>query len=374
MADRSVYLLETSLPGDLPGIPPRTPGASFPFWGTYTLFDFAFSAARRLVRDPCCLVCDTRDRPAVTQPASRWGRNALRIRDAENGLDELRRLAAAERSKSVVLCSLSWAACLDPASLARAVEAGGNRRVRVEGCALPFYVLEREELARALEQAARADHELGGSLRGFLGAYLPSVVREHADVEGRLFFLDNVMQIWDSHHLLRDNLGAGRLTQYFESLAGAQQPAIEAHIGASGEVKDSLLAAGAEVEGSVTDSVLFPGVHVRAGADVRQCVIMSGVRVGSGSSVANALILPCQQELGGDTDTVGAGAQIGDTRNVMNTRNDDFPRHIARGLTLIGMNACVPPGMEVGTGCYIGPGSAGVLRGMKKLARGASVR
>jgi len=374
MPERAVYFLEAALPADLPGVSPRTPGTPFPFWGTYALFDFAFASLRGLARESCSLVCDSRDRQAVVQATSRWGRNAVRVRDAENGLDELRRLAASERARSIVVSSLSYAAYIDPRELEGALVGALPRRVRVDSSPMPLYLLPREALLEALEQAARRDPDEGGSLRGFLYGYLPSIVREHADLNGRVFFLDSAMQIWDAHHYLRDNLGMGRASLYLDALAGAQQPTAEAHIGADGSVKDSLVASGALVEGSVTDCVLFPGVVVRPGAVVRQCVIMTGNRIGAGATVANTLILPYQQELNGEADTVGEGAEIGDTRNVMNTRNDDFPRQIARGLTLIGMNASVPPNMNVGTGCYIGPGSGNVLRGMKKLARGASVR
>jgi hypothetical protein len=101
---------------------------------------------------------------------------------------------------------------------------------------------------------------------------------------------------------------------------------------------------------------------------------MSGTRVGADARVSNTLALPQQAEIGGDAETIGAGALVGDDRNAAHTRNDDFPRQIARGVTVIGMNAAIPGGMEVGSGCYVGPGVSAVLRNMKKLARGASVR
>lgn len=374
MPDRSVYLLEVGLAGEIPGVPPRVVGASFPFWGTHTLFDFAFGALRSLSTDPCWLLCDTRDRQPSQQAALRWGRGAVRQRDSEDGLTELRKLATSERAPWVVVSALSYAAVLEPGDFAQGAEVGAGRRLRADGTPLPVYLLRRESLLEAVEEAARQPADSGGSLRGFLLSYLPARIREHLDAPGKAFFVDSLMQLWDAHHFLRENLGSGRAARFLRALEGAQQPSAEAHIGPTGFVKDSLIGAGAQVEGTVVDSIVFPGVLVRRGAEVRQCVLMSGARVGADAKTANTLVLPCQQELGGETETIGAGAEVGETRNSSHTRNDDYPRQIARGLTVVGMGSSVPPGIAVESGCFLGPGAGAVLRGMKRLARGASIR
>jgi carbonic anhydrase/acetyltransferase-like protein (isoleucine patch superfamily) len=374
MPDRAVYLLEAGLSADLPGVTPRAVGASFPFWGTHTLFDFAFAALRGSSSEQCWLVCDSRDRPLAVQAAGRWGRAAVRQKDAEDGLAELRRLAASERAPWVIVSSLSYAAHLEPGWAEGAGEIGAGRRLRADGTLLPVYILPREALLQSVEEATRLPAEAGGSLRGFVMSYLPETIREHADVAGKVFFVDNLMQLWDAHHYLRENLGGKSVSRFMEGLDAAQQPSMEAHIAAAGSVTDSVIASGAQIEGTVVDSFVFPGVLVRRGAEVRQCVVMSGTRVAADAKVSNTLVMPSQQELGGEAETVGAGAEVGEARSAMNNRNDDYPRQIARGLTVIGMNASVPPGMEVGSGCYIGPSVGAVLKNMKKLARGASVR
>jgi hypothetical protein len=374
MPERSVYLIEAGLAGELPGIGPRVAGASFPFWGTHALFDFAFGALRPLSTDPCWLLCDTRDRQPTQQAALRWGRGAVRQRDSEDGLTELRKLAISERAPWVVVSALSWAGVLEPGELAQGTDMGAGRRLRVDGTPLPVYILRRESLLEAVEEAARQPAESGGSLKGFLMTFLPARIREHLDTPGRVFFADSLMQLWDAHHFLRENLGSGRAARFLKAIDGAQQSSAEAHVGPTGFVKDSLIGAGAQVEGTVVDSVIFPGVAVRRGADVRQCVVMNGARIGADAKAANLLILPCQPEIGGEPETIGAGAEVGETRNVSNSRNDDYPRQIARGLTVLGMGASAPPGIAVESGCFLGPGAAAVLRGMKRLARGASIR
>jgi NDP-sugar pyrophosphorylase family protein len=340
------------------------------------LFDFAFSSLRRLCADgdACTVVTDTRDRMAASSAAARWGKGAVRQRDAENGLVELRRLVSTERSPWVILSAMSYAAYLDPRSLMDLAEHPAPRRVRAETTSLPLYFLSREALLEALDGATRLDPDAGGCLRSFLREYLPARVRDQADIPGRGFFVDNVMQLWDAHHFLRENMGGSRVERYLEAVSGAGVPDTEACVGEGGYVRDSFISPGAIIHGSVVDSVVFPGVVVRRGAEVRQSVLMTGNRIGAGATVANTLIMPWQPEIGGEAENVGAGAEIGDARHAMQTRNDEFPRQIARGLTLIGMNASVPPRVTIGTGCYIGPGSGGALRSLRRLERGASVR
>ena len=373
MPDRSVYLLEAGLCAQLPGIARRTPGATFPFWGNLMLFDFAYAALRGLSDDPCWVVSDSRDRQAATQAAGRWGKGAHRQRDGERGLAELRRTVAADRSAMCVVSAMSYAAFPDPGALASAVDARGARRLRVDSVALPVYVMERAYLQEALEKACAEVDPERATLSGFVADYLPGAVREYADVPGKVFFFDGIPQLWESQHFLRESLGGTRAARYIGTLDGPPAPAAEARVTQTGRVKDSLIASGAVIEGSVTDSVIFPGVVVRAGARVRQCVVMSGNRIGADARVSNTLVLPWQQETGGETDNVGQGAEIGETRNVAQTRNDDHPRHITRGLTLLSMNATVPPGVVVGAGCYVGPAKAAELRAMKRLDRGASL-
>jgi hypothetical protein len=371
MPERSVYLLESGLPDGLPGVSARVVGASFPFWGTRALFDFAFASLRGLSTDPCWLVCDTRDRQHAAQAALRWGRGAVRQRDSEDGLAELRKLATSERAPWVVVSSLSYAALLEPDALPHGAEIGAEGRFRADGKLLPVYLLRRETLLDAVEQTMRQPE---GGLRNLVGSHLSARVQEQIDVPGKALFVDNLMELWEAHHSLRVSLGSGRADRFLGRLEGAQQPSAEARIGTTGAVKDSLIGPGAQIDGTVEDSFVFPGVTVRRGAEIRQSVVMNGARIGADSRMANTLVLPWPQELGGEAESIGAGSEIGELRNASHVHNEDSPRQISRGLTVVGMGCSVPPAMVVEAGCCLGPNAASVLRGMKKLARGATVR
>lgn len=91
---------------------------------------------------------------------------------------------------------------------------------------------------------------------------------------------------------------------------GPQPPAklVQGAAGARPEVDEAVLSPGAVViGGTVTRSVLSPGVFVQDGAEVTGAVLMNGVRVGPGAVVRNAIldknvVVPPGAEIGVDPD------------------------------------------------------------------------
>ncbi len=88
---------------------------------------------------------------------------------------------------------------------------------------------------------------------------------------------------------------------------GPQPPAkvVNGDEGAQVSIDNSLLSPGAVVSGgTVSNSVLSPGVRIEAGAEVSDSVLMPGVRVGAGAVVRNAILdknvhVPPGVEIGG---------------------------------------------------------------------------
>jgi glucose-1-phosphate adenylyltransferase len=98
---------------------------------------------------------------------------------------------------------------------------------------------------------------------------------------------------------------------------------------AGAEVEDSLVSGGTRVAGSVTGSVLSPGVVVEAGATVVDSVLLPGVRVRAGATVTRA-VLDDRVEVG-ERATVGGDGEI----------------------TLVGRQARVEAGSKVAAGARL---------------------
>ncbi len=61
--------------------------------------------------------------------------------------------------------------------------------------------------------------------------------------------------------------------------------AMPTRYGLSSVVKNSLIADGCVIEGTVENSILFRGVHIEKGANIKNCIIMQGSHVGSNADL-----------------------------------------------------------------------------------------
>jgi glucose-1-phosphate adenylyltransferase len=109
-------------------------------------------------------------------------------------------------------------------------------------------------------------------------------------------------------------------------------------------VDNSLVANGARVAGTVRNSVISPGVVVKAGAEVVDSILMSDVTVEPGARVERAII--------DKYATVGEGAHLG-----VKPSCDDPALDWLDGLVLVGKDADIPAGTRVHAPAVIGIGS-----------------
>lgn len=116
-------------------------------------------------------------------------------------------------------------------------------------------------------------------------------------------------------------------------------------LGASASVERSILGSGTIVEGTVVNSVLFSGVVVKKGAVVRDSVVMSDTIIEEGALVDRAIL--------DKAIVVGAGAIVGYGEDWAPNRK--FPDMLQSGLTVVGKNTRIPPGIRIGRNCRIGP-------------------
>ena len=107
----------------------------------------------------------------------------------------------------------------------------------------------------------------------------------------------------------------------------ARNPGMAPHYIAKGAtVNDSLITEGCEVYGTVDHSVLFAGVTVEEGANVRDSVIMPGAVIHRGAVVRRAIVAE---------NAVGAGTFVGEAEG---------------NIAVIGQNVTLPAGVQVTAG------------------------
>jgi glucose-1-phosphate adenylyltransferase len=117
-----------------------------------------------------------------------------------------------------------------------------------------------------------------------------------------------------------------------------------ARFGAACILKNCMVSAGSNIQGSVINSVLSPGVVVEEGALVKDSILFEDCIVRKGAVVDLAILDKRVQ--------VGAGAIVGfgDNYTVVNQLKPD---HLYTGITLIGKGAVVPANQKIGRNCVI---------------------
>ena len=124
-------------------------------------------------------------------------------------------------------------------------------------------------------------------------------------------------------------------------------------LGEDAAVEDSLVANGCRIEGRVTRSILFPGVHVGPGAAVEESVIMADTGIEAGARVTHSILDKYVK--------VGANAVVGEERVAGDGGAGGEDPGAAElewlaGLSLVGKDTWIPKGGRVRRPSAIGVG------------------
>lgn len=109
-------------------------------------------------------------------------------------------------------------------------------------------------------------------------------------------------------------------------------------VGQNAKVSDNILSNGCQVHGDVSHSVLSPGVYVAPGAVVRDSILLTNVRVEAGCVLDRVIV--------DHNSVIGAGTKLGCGDD--NTPNEEQPKLLNTGLTVVGMNCRLAPNLTVG--------------------------
>jgi acetyltransferase-like isoleucine patch superfamily enzyme len=320
------------------------------------------------------IVLEQSTRDAALALSSRWKKTLARVHVLEDGLLGLAHLVESSGADHVVLGALSSVSVHDPAALRALIDGVGDQlaKISVERTPIDMYCARRSRMTRLLGAAAERDTGRVGLRDGlFLGA-LHSDIDVIEDLPGDMLFYNDLMDYYTNNIWVVSHSGDARFHSAIGRLPELSDKGAESHIGEKGSIKNSWLASGVEVDGRVEDSIIFPNVTIRRNALVSRSVVLNGNRIGSGTEIHNALILPYSSDIPRPTPNIGDNCAIGGKTSSM--KNSDFPAHIRDGIAVIGANADIPNGFQAEAASYVGPGvSVSVLRRLKVLRRGTSI-
>jgi carbonic anhydrase/acetyltransferase-like protein (isoleucine patch superfamily) len=292
----------------------------------------------------------------------------------EDGLAGVVRMVENTDADQVILASTSCVFLVDQESLRDRMKEAGEQVVKLSVGRTPVevYISRREHIVPLLREAAERDTGRRSLRTALFDGFLHSALDIIVDVPGEILFQNDLMEYYASNIWVVANCESPRFHSAVSRLPELADKGLESHIAERGSIRNSWLASGVEVEGSVEDSILFPNVLVRRNSLVSRSVVLSGNRIGSGTEIHSALILPYTAEVPRPVPNIGDNCAIGVRSSVM--KNTDYPAHIHGGIAVVGMNADIPNSFTAEAATYIASGvPSSVLRRIKVLKKGASV-
>ncbi len=215
---------------------------------------------------------------------------------------------------------------------------------------LGIYVFDAEVLLQRLEEDAADENSEKDFGKDILPAMLAQDRMYGHEFKGYWRDVGTIESYWQAHMELLDPEVSGlhiadwhlQTNMYDPHLANYFPAAIER--GAA--VTDSIVGRGCIIQGSVENSVLFPGVKIGPGARITESVILPNTVIAADAVINRCII---------DTDSiVDRGCVVGNP--TAETINLDFPDLLYSGITLIGENALLPPGSHIGGNVLLYPG------------------
>lgn len=153
----------------------------------------------------------------------------------------------------------------------------------------------------------------------------------------------NIRSYWEANMRLLDSSAPLMFTGDWPIRTREEEHRPPALVSRRGDVLNSMISNGCIIEGRVEHSVLSPGVRVAENALVRNSVVMAGTVIGR-DSVIDCSIL--DKEV-----VVDIGCYIGFGSDFQ--PNQEQPRILSSGITVVGKSAKIPSGTTIGRNCAI---------------------
>lgn len=129
-----------------------------------------------------------------------------------------------------------------------------------------------------------------------------------------------------------------------------------ANVGVNAHIQNSFISDGCDINGTVINSIVYPGVIVGKKAYIKDSILLPYVRIGAGARIFRTIIDESFETPGEEEyyNNIGENCIIGTENEGL--KNNDYPRSIFSSISLIGHDCRIPGGARVGGACYIAPG------------------
>lgn len=232
---------------------------------------------------------------------------------------------------------------------------------------LGIYVFDAQILLRRLEEDAADPNSQKDFGKNVLPAMLAQDRMFGYVFEGYWRDVGTIESFWHAHMETLDPANSRLDLSKWQLRTNTYDPRLSnympAQIGNSASVKNSYVARGCTVEGTVENSVLFPGVRISRGAHVKDSIIMPNCAIGEECNVLCTIV--------DKATALDRGCQVGQPGDTV--INEEFPDLLDTGITVIGENVLLPPGTTVGQNVLVFPGTRPVDLKTSQIKSGSTI-
>ena len=164
-----------------------------------------------------------------------------------------------------------------------------NQSSEAEGnFSIGLYVLHKDYLMELVKDAV--GHNLTSFERDILQKYLPALRVQGYEITEKAMIIHSQERYFAANLALLDPAVRGALFQPGRPIYTKVRDCSPAKYGLHSAVSNSLVGDGANVNGTVKNSVIFRDVDIAEGAVVENCVIMQGASIGAGTVLRNVIV------------------------------------------------------------------------------------
>ncbi len=199
-----------------------------------------------------------------------------------------------------------------------------------------------------LLDAIKTDAKNSNSNNNFSLDILPSLIKTKSVYmyknENPWHYIGTIQEFWQTNMKLLNNFEInpeswGIRTNLTDRNICYRKPAM---ILENAKIVNSIISKGAEIDGIVENSIIFPGVKIAKNAIIKDSIIMHDTIINKNSKIYMSVI---------DKDvTVSENVEIGVGENVPNQK---YPDLYNQGITIIGKNSEIPKNVSIGKNCLI---------------------
>jgi glucose-1-phosphate adenylyltransferase len=228
-------------------------------------------------------------------------------------------------------------------------------KIRFNGKATMAYtilVADRKRILDAINAAIEEGRESPNIFEMIMNIMLNRGIRVEV-FRGRYWPLKNIPDYYYSNIEILRNPELFSFLHKESSIETKIQTSSIARVGMNARIVNSFIFDGCEINGEVSNSIVFPGVSIGERTVIRDSIILPNARIGSYSRIAKTVI---DENLNKELQhlNVGNNCRIGSDDDQI--KNSDFPKSIFKSITLIGKDCDIPDGSAIGGACYVSSG------------------